>query len=250
MTGVTFTIASSILLAQAVLGQNQCPNGWGSTQFNNNEVHCCYGSMTVNNNEGFCCVHGSGGSGAIAIDVGDCFPFCSDSASRNVQIASPSQKCIDNVPFSAADYSQRVSAASKLAVASQTGASQIVSNSASATKAPSPTGSDGAPGSDGASGNNGAAGSNGAPATKSPSSTGSNGASGNNGAAGTNGAPGSNGASATKSGLSSGATGAAASSSGSKSSFASIVITNAASSVTHGLIQLGGIMTVAAMLAI
>ncbi|KAJ6779775.1 hypothetical protein PWT90_04953 [Aphanocladium album] len=154
MTSLRLAIASSILLIQAAastINGNECPNGWSFTQMGGSDkVYCCYGSSTINNNDGYCCVHGStfvsgadsggGGGGGndypLGGDVTDsCFPFCSATTTSpgNGKRAFPSQQCIDKVPFTASDYSERVSAASKSAAASQTSGSQPSSNSAAAT---------------------------------------------------------------------------------------------------------------------
>jgi hypothetical protein len=109
---------------------------------NQDKVYCCYGSITVNNNDGYCCVHDSvmpfdagNGGDIIGGDVMDsCFPFCSTMASHIQKRVSLSQQCIDKVPVTASDYSERVSAASKSAAVSQTASSQPSSNSASATE--------------------------------------------------------------------------------------------------------------------
>ncbi|KAM0664432.1 hypothetical protein ACQRIU_007014 [Beauveria bassiana] len=127
MTFLAF-IASSILLVQAVLGKainidgSECPKDWAFTQFND-KIRCCYGSITINNNDGYCCVQGNGGDNASVLEITD-----------NDGKVFPSQQCVDEVPFSASDYSQRVSAASKSAAVTQTSDSQPSSNSASATK--------------------------------------------------------------------------------------------------------------------
>ncbi|KAM0738260.1 hypothetical protein ACQRIT_007452 [Beauveria bassiana] len=129
MTCLAFIITSSILLAQAVLGKainvdgSECPKDWTFTQFND-KIRCCYGSITINN-DGSCCVQGSGGDNMSVLDI---------TKIRNDEKAFPSQQCVDEVPFSASDYSQRVSAASKSAAVTQTSGSQPSSNSASATK--------------------------------------------------------------------------------------------------------------------
>ncbi|OAA66402.1 hypothetical protein LEL_10501 [Akanthomyces lecanii RCEF 1005] len=148
MTRLGFTIASSVLLAQAVrgltvsFGGDECPSGWSITTLNNDDkVYCCYGSSTVTNNDGYCCVHdniiSTGGDSSSNSLTGDitksCFPFCSTTASQNDKRAFPSQQCLEKIPFTASDYSERVSAASRSAVASQTSGSQPSSNSASAT---------------------------------------------------------------------------------------------------------------------
>ncbi|TQV95350.1 hypothetical protein IF1G_06337 [Cordyceps javanica] len=157
MARLTFTLTSSILLIQAVCGatlshsKDECPKGWSlaRTQFNSqDQVYCCYGSITVENNDGYCCVHspvlpsgqGSGNHIAGGEMTDSCFPFCSSPASQNQKRAPSSQQCIDRIPVTASDYSERVSAASSSAAASPTSGFQPSSNSASAT--PSASSSD------------------------------------------------------------------------------------------------------------
>ncbi|XWX00555.1 hypothetical protein V2A60_008575 [Cordyceps javanica] len=186
MTRITFAIASSMLLAQAAhaatlsLSGNECPQGWSFNQLGGEDKsYCCYGSSTIINKDGYCCVHsnvnivsgaGSGGSGGGGNIVGgdltdSCFPFCSTTKSHEAKRAIPTQQCIDKVPFSASDYSERVSAASKSAAASQTGGSQPSSNSASATKTDSGASSTAAAGSGSGSGGGSSSSSSGSAAT-------------------------------------------------------------------------------------
>lgn len=133
-------------VANVSRAQNECPSGWSTAQMqlnNQNKVYCCYGSITLNNQDGYCCVHDLGsGSPVIGGDVTDsCFPFCSATSSHTQKRASVSEQCIDKVPVTATDYSERVSAASKSAAASQTTGSQPSRNSASATQGDAATSS-------------------------------------------------------------------------------------------------------------
>ncbi|KAJ3488047.1 hypothetical protein NLG97_g6275 [Lecanicillium saksenae] len=150
MAAIRLAAASSMLLLKAAaltINGNECPQGWSMTQLGSSDkVYCCYGSSTIHNEDGYCCVHSSSiivsgaGSGGDPVDdiTKSCFPFCTatttgSSSGSGKRAAFPSPQCVDKVPFTASDYSERVSAASKSAEASQTGSAQPSSNSAEAT---------------------------------------------------------------------------------------------------------------------
>lgn len=128
--------------------QYDCPDGWSvNTIGNSDDYYCCWGAGHINGDDGYCCTNkyskGSSGSGGgeIASDDeirSDCFPFC-DRKRQNDDL------CGEKIPFSASDYSERVSAASKSAM-SETATDSPATNTAESTssdESASSTGNDG-----------------------------------------------------------------------------------------------------------
>ena len=131
--------------------QSKCPDGWSTNQFGNSQkTYCCWGSGHINNDDGYCCTNKiSADRGDGDVDVvsslasdseirSDCFPFCDDNRKRDIS----DDLCGEKIPFSASDYSERVSAASKSAMSEASGTA--TDSPASTTAEPTNSADDGA----------------------------------------------------------------------------------------------------------
>ncbi|KAK2751785.1 hypothetical protein FQN55_009227 [Onygenales sp. PD_40] len=88
------------LAAIATAAEETCPNDWYPNTFHG--TRCCYGHMTIQETDAFCCV-------PYPIVPGEVLASLEDS------ISAP-EPCFTLVPFTASDYSERVSAASASAM--------------------------------------------------------------------------------------------------------------------------------------
>ncbi|KAK2802268.1 hypothetical protein FQN50_007449 [Emmonsiellopsis sp. PD_5] len=94
-------------LAAIATAAETCPNDWYPNTFHG--TRCCYGHMTIHDTDAYCCI-------PYPIVPGEVLASLEDS------ISAP-EPCFTLVPFTASDYSERVSAASASAMTATTGPS-------------------------------------------------------------------------------------------------------------------------------
>jgi hypothetical protein len=104
---------------------SSCPKNWYTNTFGGMS-RCCYGHMLVAGAkpDALCCVHDVVDESTTTASSG-----AAPSTTTDDSVSSPNS-CFSKIPFSASDYSSRVSAASVMAWATTTGPS---SNQASST---------------------------------------------------------------------------------------------------------------------
>ncbi|KAH8424186.1 uncharacterized protein LDX57_001941 [Aspergillus melleus] len=113
-------------LATATIADNSdnCPHNWLSNRYK--DRRCCYGNMLIEDTTAYCCVYEVYGYEELAT-----MSFPTETASTSTEHTwSKEDGCFTKIPFTASDYSARVSSASDAIAASKT---KPASNEAAST---------------------------------------------------------------------------------------------------------------------
>lgn len=116
-----------------------CPDGWYKSSVGENS-HCCPGSSFINDDSGYCCLQVNnfqrGSDHTVAFP--SCFPFCRETETEYKQkrVDIPKPSCAARIDFGDADYTSKVSSASKSLASKYGGGGKTdapATNSANAT---------------------------------------------------------------------------------------------------------------------
>lgn len=121
-TLLSFALASSA---------TTCPKDWLANTDLTGDTKCCYGTMLIDGKNAFCCIYDDPPEADPSTATDD---SATNTATDDYASWSTVDECAVRVPFTATDYSARVSSASKaLQSGATTTARTVASNEATAT---------------------------------------------------------------------------------------------------------------------